>query len=127
MSQASVPPPQQPQTPVPPPAEADKDARTMAMLAHLLAIPLGWIGPLIIWLIKKDSSPFVNDQGKESLNFQITVFIAMVVASVSMVICIGFFLLPAVGIVDLIFCIIGGLKANQGIAYRYPFAIRLIK
>ncbi|MCY2932026.1 MAG: DUF4870 domain-containing protein [Planctomycetota bacterium] len=134
MTQESAPPPPPqspvppaPGSPVPPPVDADKDARTMAMLAHLLAIPLGWLGPLIIWLMKKDSSPFVNDQGKEALNFQITVFIAVMAAAMSMFICIGFVLLPAVCIVNLIFCIIGGMKANQGIAYRYPFAIRLIK
>jgi uncharacterized protein len=111
----------------------DKDAKTMGMLCHLLAlagliIPLGSIiGPLVIWLMKKDSHPFVNDQGKESLNFQITIAIAMVVCILLAFVLIGFLLIPVVGIAALVFVIIATLKANEGIAYRYPFAIRLIK
>src|ERR1700761_2896163 len=54
----------------------DKDSVTMGMLCHLLGIPIGFLGPLIIWLVKKDTSPFVDDQGKEALNFQITRLIA---------------------------------------------------
>ena len=99
----------------------------MAMLAHLLGIVLGPIGPLIIWLIKKDQSPFVNDQGKEDLNFQITLLIVYIIGGATMALCIGLVIVPAIGIISLIFSIMAALKANQGIAYRYPFAIRLIK
>ena len=117
----------------PGPTESDPNARTMGMLCHLLAlsgfiIPFGSIiGPLVIWLIKKDQIPFVNDQGKESLNFQITVILALIACFVLMFVVIGFFLLPVVGITALVFIIIASIKANQGIAYRYPFALRLIK
>jgi uncharacterized Tic20 family protein len=112
---------------------SEKDAKLWGMLCHLAAlagfiIPLGTvIGPLIIWLIKKNDSPFVDDQGKESLNFQITVLIAAVVSVILMIILIGFFLLIAVGLTDLIFIIIASVKANNGEQYRYPFAIRFIK
>ena len=112
---------------------SDKDARTFGMLTHLLSlaglvIPLGnIIGPLVIWLMKKDTHPFVDDQGKESLNFQITVTIALFVAALTICIGIGFFLLPIIGIVALVFAIIAALKANEGVAYRYPFNIRFIK
>ena len=114
------------------PKEADnggpsKDAKTMAMLAHLLGIVLGFLGPLIIWLIKKDEEPFVDDQGKEALNFQITVLIALIVCGLLMFACIGFFLAPAVAIANIILCIMAGLKANEGEVYRYPFTLRLIK
>jgi uncharacterized protein len=85
------------------------------------------LGPLIIWQIKKAEMPFVDDQGKEALNFQITVFLAVILCIVLMVVFIGILLLPIVGIAALIFTIIGGLKANAGETYRYPFAIRLIK
>ncbi len=110
-----------------------KDAKTMAMLAHLLGIVTGFIGPLIIWLIKKDDEPFVNDQGKEALNFQITV--AIIYAAMVALSCItfGFAAIIAVpimlgaGIAALVFCIIAGLKANEGEAYRYPITLRLIK
>ena len=71
--------------------------------------------------------PFVDDQGKESLNFQITVTIAAIVAAVLIVLLVGFLLLPIVGLIALVFTIIAGIKANEGVAYRYPFALRLIK
>jgi hypothetical protein len=109
-----------------PPATADD--KTMAMLAHLLAIVTGFVGPLIIWLIKKDQSPFVNDQGKEALNFEITVAIAYVVVFIlGMLTCFAHLLYAPLFIVNLIFCLMAGLKAKDGIAYRYPFALRFIK
>lgn len=97
------------------------------MLAHLSGIILGFIGPLIVWLIYKDKDQFVSDQGKEALNFQITLLIAYVVSSILMVVVIGFILYPLVWVASLIFSIIGGMAANKGQAYRYPFALRLIK
>lgn len=107
--------------------ETNKDARTWAMLSHLLAIPLGIFGPLICWLVKKDEHPFVDDQGKESLNFQITILIAALVSGASIFACIGVALLPAVMIFDLVMCIIATMKANEGQRYRYPLTLRLIK
>ena len=104
-----------------------KEARTMAMLAHLLGIVTSFLGPLIIWLIKKDEDAFINDQGKEALNFQITIAIAMIVSGALMFICIGFFTALAVAVANLILCIMAGLKANEGISYRYPMTLRLIK
>lgn len=105
----------------------DQDSKTMAMLAHLLGIFLGFIGPLIIWLIKKDQSPFVNDQGKEALNFNITVLIGLLVGGATTCIFIGIIIVPAVIIFGIVFSIIAALKAKDGIAYRYPFLLRLIK
>ena len=116
------------------------EERTMGMLCHLLAlcaflIPLGnIIGPLVIWLIKKDQMPFVNDQGKESLNFQITATIiltaALCISWILIFILIGFLLLPLVAIAGLfvfIYAVVGAIKASEGIAYRYPFSIKFIK
>ena len=111
----------------------EKDARTWAMFCHLGAlagyiIPFGnIIAPLVIWLIKKDESPFVDDQGKESLNFQISITIYALVALLLTVIVIGFFLLLAVGIFALVMVIIAAVKANDGEKYRYPLCIRFIK
>jgi hypothetical protein len=104
-----------------------KEDKTMAMLAHLLGIVTSFIGALIIWLVKKDESPFVDDQGKEALNFQITILIAYAVATVLSVLLIGFLLYPIIWIANLILCILAGIKANEGQMYRYPFALRLIK
>ncbi|MDD5260476.1 MAG: DUF4870 domain-containing protein [Methylacidiphilales bacterium] len=107
--------------------------KQLGMLCHLLAlagyiIPFGnIIGPLIIWQVKKGESSFVDDQGKESVNFQITVTLAAIVAVILCFLLIGFVLLPVIGIADLIFIIIAALKANEGVAYRYPYTLRLIK
>lgn len=109
------------------PGEISKDARTWAMLCHLLAIFAGFLAPLIIWLIKKDEDPFIDNQGKEALNFQITVAIAMVVSWLLLFVVIGCFLMPAVWIVDIVFCILATIKANSGELYRYPISIRFIK
>jgi uncharacterized Tic20 family protein len=113
--------------------EANADVRIWGMFCHLaslagLVVPVGnIIGPLVVWLIKKDQMPFVDDQGKESLNFQITMTIAMIVAGALICVFVGFILLPAVAIVDIVFTIIATIKANSGIRYRYPLTLRLIK
>ena len=105
----------------------DKDARMWGMLCHLTALFAGFVGPLIVWLIKKDEIPFVDDQGKEALNFQITVAIAVFVSFLLCFVVIGFLLLPVVGIGALVLTIIAAVKANGGEAYRYPITIRFIK
>lgn len=112
--------------------EADASTRQWGMFAHLAAlvgfvIPFGnVIGPLVVWQTHKEQ-PFVVDQGKEALNFQITVAIAALICFVLMFVAIGLLLLPVVGIAALVFTIIAALKANDGERYRYPFSIRLIK
>ena len=103
------------------------DEKTMAMLAHLLALVSGFVGPLIIWLIKKDESDFVNDQGKEALNFGISITIYSFVAGLSLMVVIGILLMPAVGIFALVNIIRAAMAANKGERFRYPLCIRLIK
>lgn len=123
-------------TPTPPPpanAALSKDAKMWAMLCHLSAlsafiIPFGSVlGPLIVWQIKKNEYPIVDDQGKEALNFQITTMIAALISFVLIFVAVGIVLLIAVGIASLVFTIIAAIKANNGETYRYPFALRLIK
>jgi hypothetical protein len=116
-----------------PSAEVSKDARTWAMLCHLTAlsgfvgVPFGHIlGPLVCWLIKRNEHPFVDDQGKEALNFQITLTIAAIVCIPLVFLIIGIPMLLAVAVLGVVFSIIGALKANEGVPYRYPFALRLI-
>ena len=110
-------------------AAAPQEDKTLAMITHLSGIVASFIVPLIIWLINKDKpeKAFLIDQSKEALNFQITVFIALMVASVLTVVLIGLLLLPLVGLANLVLCILAALKANEGVAYRYPVTIRLIK
>ena len=132
--------------PPPPPSAGGppQEERQWAMFAHLSALAGGlltsaiggwgfFLGPLVIWLMKKDSMPFVADQAKEALNFNITVsavFLALLVLSL-LTLGIGFIItLPImliVGIAALVLIIMAAIKANDGIAYRYPFTIRLIK
>jgi uncharacterized Tic20 family protein len=116
----------------PPPAPtgtASQEDKTLALLTHLSGIVLSFVVPLIVWLIHKDKADkaFLNDQAKEALNFQITMAIAFLICTVLTFIVIGALLMPLVWIFNLIFCILAGVKANEGVAYRYPFALRLIK
>jgi uncharacterized Tic20 family protein len=111
----------------------NKDACTWAMFCHIagmgwLIVPAigGVIGPLIIWQIKKDLHAFVNQHGKEALNFQISMLIYGVIAGLLCFACIGWFLLPAVAIADIVFAIIAAVKATNGETYRYPLTIRFI-
>jgi uncharacterized protein len=132
-------------TPPPAPVGAPgAEEKQWALFAHLSALLggvltghlFGWgcfIGPLIIWLLKKDAMPFVNDQGKEALNFNITLAIIGVALLVLSIMTLGLGLLIAipagivVGIGWLVFTIIAAIKASEGVAYRYPFSIRLVK
>ena len=110
-----------------------QDERTWGMLAHLTAfsgflIPLGSvIAPLIVWLIKRDQSEFVADQGKEALNFNLSVLLAGVVCGILVWIFIGILLGVALFFYWLAMTIVAAIKANEGMRYRYPFTLRLIK
>jgi uncharacterized Tic20 family protein len=110
-----------------------KDDRTWAMLAHLsglagYVVPFGNIfGPLIVWLLKKDQSWFIDDQGKEAVNFQISLTIYVILAIISIIIAVGIFLIPLVAVAGLIFMIVAAIKSNEGVTYRYPLTLRLIK
>ncbi|MEO8001629.1 MAG: DUF4870 domain-containing protein [Arenimonas sp.] len=114
-------------------SEVSQEERTMGMVAHLISlvgfvIPLGnIIGPLVIWLMKKDTMPFVEDQAKEALNFNITVAIAGVIGAILTMVLIGLLVLAVVGIAWIVLTIIAAMKANAGEKYRYPFTLRLIK
>ena len=112
-----------------PPAD-DKQARTWGMLCHLAAlagfigIPFGnIIGPLVVWLIKKDESPYVDAQGKASLNFQISMTIYKIVAALLVLVIIGFVLLPALIILNIVCIIIASVKTSNGEEFNYPLAI----
>ncbi len=100
------------------------DEKTMAILSHVLTFVAGFVAPLIIYLIKKDESAFIREHARESLNFQITVFIIIIACVITV---IGILLLWLVGIAALIFVIMATIKASEGKLYRYPFSIRLIK
>lgn len=104
-----------------------KDDCNIAMLAHLLGIFTGFLGALIIWIIKKDDSAYISSQAKEALNFQITITIGFVIAWILAFIIIGIIFFPILFVLNLIFCIIAAIAASKGQAYRYPLALRLVQ
>ena len=110
-----------------------KDERTWAMLCHFsaftgLIFPFGnFLAPLIIWLIKKEKFPFVEDQGKEVLNFQISITIYLLISGILCIILIGIPILIGLVIFCFIITIIAAISANDGQSYRYPINLRLIK
>ena len=126
--------------PLPPPAPvpvsevtpANKDQNTLGIVCHLLgfagmAFPFGnIIGPLVLWLIKRAESPYLDACGKEVLNFQISWSIYGLAAALLCFVFIGILILPALGIAWLVFVILGSIKASEGKLYRYPLTIRLI-
>lgn len=92
------------------------------------ALPiLNIVAPLVLWLIKKDSMPFVNDQGKEVLNFQITVSIIIFACMLTFWLLLPIAIAFVVGIGALVMMIIAAIQSNEGKPYRYPFTLRLIK
>jgi uncharacterized Tic20 family protein len=110
-----------------------QEERTWGMLAHLstfagFIVPLGSvIGPLVVWLVKRDRSAFVADQGKEALNFNLSVLGAALICALLVFVFIGILLAVALFIVWLALTIIAAIKASEGVRYRYPFAVRLVK
>ena len=110
-----------------------KDERTWAMLCHFsafsgLIFPFGnFLAPLIIWLIKKEEMPFVNDQGKEVLNFQISMLIYFIISGLLCIILIGIPIIIGLVIFDFIITIIAAINANDGKYYRYPISIHFIE
>ncbi len=117
------------------PRAVTQEERTWALFAHLsgllatLFTGLGFLGPLIIWLIKKDSSSFVDHHGKEALNFQLNMLILFVISLAFTLVTCGFaFPLPlAVVVLNIVFSIIATLKANEGKLYEYPYIVRMVK
>lgn len=109
------------------------DDRQWGMIAHLsaligLIVGFMFLGPLIVWLMKKDQSEYVAYHGREALNFQLTWLIIFVVLFVvGLVTCgIGLIVLPIAAVVNIVFVVIAGLKANEGVRYAYPFCLRLV-
>lgn len=108
-------------------ASPTSDERNLAMLAHILALFSYFMGPLIIYLVKKDESPFVADNAKNALNFQISLFIYCIVSVVLCMIIIGIFMLIALGVLHLVFCIVATVAARDGKVYKYPLTIPFLK
>ncbi len=106
--------------------QPNPDERQMGLFAHLGGGLLGWIVPLIIYLIKKDESPFVRDQAAQALNFQLLIMIGYLISWVLVFVFIGALTWFALIAVSIIFGILGGMAAHRGELYRYPFNVSWI-
>ncbi|MEZ5196761.1 MAG: DUF4870 domain-containing protein [Bacteroidales bacterium] len=110
-----------------------KDERMWGMFCHLSAfagyiVPFGSIiGPLVVWVLKKNESVFVDEQGKEALNFQITITLFKLLSIPFWLVFIGILIFAALVIFNIIMVIIASIKANNGESFRYPLSIRFIK
>ena len=110
-----------------------KEERTWAMITHLSAFaghifPFAHIiAPLVVWLIKKDESAFVNEQGKEAINAQISFTIYFAISVALCLLFVGIFMLIALYIANFILVIVAAVSANDGKRYRYPLCLRLIR
>jgi len=113
-------------------SQASHGERQFAMFLHLSALSfmifpgLSILPAIIMWAVKKDESPFIDDHGKESVNFQISFLLWGLIAGLSILACIGIVLLPAVSIIAAIAIIISAVRANNGEFVRYPMTIRFI-
>jgi uncharacterized protein len=111
-----------------------ENERTWGMLAHLaafagLVMPLvgNVLGPLLVWLTKREQSAFVAAHAKEALNFNITVVLAGIVCGFLALIFIGFLLGTALFVAWLVMTLIAAIKASEGVLYHYPVSLRLVK
>lgn len=102
------------------------DDKNIATVTHLGGTVFSFIPALIVWILKKDDSPYIADQAKEALNFQITVLIAQFIAGILAIILIGFLFMGLIWILNVVFCIIAAIASSKGETYRYPLCLRLI-
>jgi uncharacterized Tic20 family protein len=116
------------------PQALSADDRTWGMIAHFSALAFfvvpavgAALGPLVVWLIKREQSAFASEAAKEALNFNITVLLGYCVCGLLIFVFIGFLLGAALFVAWLVLTIVAGIKASEGVHYRYPVALRLIK
>jgi len=115
------------------PVSGEPGVRNWAMWCHLSAlggyvVPMaGLIAPLVVWLSGRERDPFIDEQGKEAVNFRLTLVLYYLVSFALIFVVIGFFLLAAVGLFDLIMTIIAGVRAGSGEHFRYPLTLRMVR
>jgi uncharacterized Tic20 family protein len=109
---------------------ASPDDRTMALLLHILGIFTGFLGPLIVWLVKKDSSPFLDQTGRKALNFHFSTLLYAIVCFALMLtlilIPVAFLGFAALAILRLVFGVLGCIRASEGQVYAYPLSIKFL-
>ncbi|HOM60162.1 MAG TPA: DUF4870 domain-containing protein [Anaerohalosphaeraceae bacterium] len=104
-----------------------KDSLNLAILCHLLGMFTSFLGPLILWLVKKDEDEYVEHHSREALNFQITLLLGYYAGCLLSFVCIGVLVILAVLAMNFIFCLTAAVAASKGQRYQYPFCLRLVK
>jgi len=104
---------------------AKQQERTLGILSHVLGLFTSFIGPLIVYLVAEDA--FSKNQAKEALNWQFSLIIYSIISAILMIVLIGFLLIIALGVMNLVFSIIAAIKASEGNTYQYPLTIRFFK
>ena len=116
--------------------EVGKDARQWAMFCHLAGLAwMTWLLPviggvvavLIIWHLKRDDDPFIDENGRRAINFQLSMLIYFAASGLLCFVIIGLLLVPVVIVLNIIFTIIAAIKAGDGKYYKYPLSIKFIK
>jgi uncharacterized Tic20 family protein len=102
------------------------DDKNIATVTHLGGTIFSFVPSLIVWILKKDESEYIADQAKEALNFQITMVLAYMLASILSWVIIGLIFFPIIWVLNIVFCIIAAISTSKGETYRYPFVMRLI-
>ena len=102
------------------------DDKNIATVTHLGGTVFSFVPGLLVWVLKKNDSAYLADQAKEALNFQITMLVAQFIAGILVWVLIGFFLIPLIWLLNVVFCIIAAISTSKGETYRYPFCLRLI-
>lgn len=102
------------------------DERLLAAAIYIVSFFFPLLGPLIIWLIKKNESDFIDYHGREYLNFFISYTVYGVIGFILVLLLIGFLILPVLGFLAVVFTIIGAVKAFDGVRYRIPFIFRIL-
>lgn len=104
----------------------DNNEKNIATITHLGGILFSFIPALIVFLLKKDDSPYIAAHAREALNFQITLLIGQMLAYVLVFVLVGFLLLGVIWLINVIFCIVAAIASSKGEPYRYPLTLRLI-
>ncbi len=111
------------------PTESER-SRSMAIhLCGLLAFviaPVAIVIPLVLWLTKKDESAYINDHGREAMNYNLSIWLYAVISTILMLVCVGYFLLAGLVVFDIVIMIVAAVQANGGHYFRYPITIRFV-
>ena len=111
----------------PPPPLSPSDEKLWATLTHVGGIVFHWLAPLVAYLVLKDRGPFVRWHTRQALNFQLTLLLAYIAGFVLSLVFIGFFVILAAFVLNIVFGIIAAMAANRGEFYKYPIAIEFVK